>query len=101
MNRLKFYNTTVVDGTTELDFLDHSLSSFELKYDPSYYMMEDVDSIRPDLISYKMYGSVEYWWIILLINNIEDPMTELTTGTVIKIPNILDIYEFNKRYRVR
>jgi hypothetical protein len=29
------------------------------------------DGDRPDLISYRLYGSVDYWWTILLLNSIQ------------------------------
>lgn len=39
-------------------------------------------------ISYKVYKSPYSWWIILLANNIKNPITSLVPGTRIKIPKI-------------
>lgn len=39
-------------------------------------------------ISYKVYKSTAAWWIILLANNIKNPITSLVPGTRIKIPKI-------------
>lgn len=39
-------------------------------------------------ISYKIYNSPNVWWIILLANNINNPLTSLTPGTRIKVPKI-------------
>jgi hypothetical protein len=61
MNRTNFYNKLVVDGIEELDFLWNSLSEFEMQYRPEYYRVKSSDLLRPDIISYKCYGSVDYW----------------------------------------
>ena len=43
---------------------------------------------RPDLISYATYGSVNYWWLVCLANNIIDPFEDLYAGRQIKLPTI-------------
>jgi len=37
-------------------------------------------------ISYKAFNSPNLWWIILLANNIQNPLEPLVPGTLIKIP---------------
>lgn len=37
-------------------------------------------------ISFKTLKSPNLWWIILLANNIENPLKPLINGTIIKIP---------------
>ena len=39
------------------------------------------------LISYKMYNTIDLWWVILLANKISNPLEPLIAGTVLKIPN--------------
>lgn len=39
-------------------------------------------------ISYKAYNTPNVWWIILLANNIKNPITTLVPGTIIKIPKM-------------
>jgi hypothetical protein len=107
MKRTQFYTiqTITPSGATstvrELDYLWNSLSNFSLSYEPGYYRVKSIDLMRPDLISYKVYGTVQFWWIILLINNIENPFTGLVVGQILTIPNKLDIYEYQKTYRLR
>lgn len=103
MNRLNFYTAVTVDGTQELDFLWNSLTTFlnEMRYEPTYYRTSVVDSMRPDLISYKVYGSVQFWWVICLVNEIGDPFSEIEPGMVLTIPSKLDIINFQRKYRVR
>ena len=43
---------------------------------------------RPDLISYDVYGTTSYWWLVCASNNIIDPFEELKAGKTIKLPII-------------
>lgn len=52
----------------------------------TYYTVERQDERRLDLISYKYYRTVNYWWIILLANSIYDPFN-VRTGDVLRIPS--------------
>jgi len=92
MKRTRFYKKVTVDGVDELDFLYNNLSDFTFQYEPEYYRITDSDVPDPPLISYKAYGSVEFWWIILLVNEIE---------TILTIPHKLDIYNFQKKFKIR
>ena len=37
-------------------------------------------------LSFKFYNTYKLWWLICKFNNIKNPFTDLTVGTVIKIP---------------
>ena len=50
----------------------------------------------PDLISEEEYGSEQYWWVIMFINKIADPINDLVAGTEIAIPLLRDIEEFRQ-----
>jgi hypothetical protein len=43
---------------------------------------------RPDLLSYRLYGTVDYWWVLLVANNIVDPFEQLVAGKQIRVPII-------------
>ena len=101
MKRTVFYNKITHDGEEELDFLWNSLSGFEMKYTPVYYRVDDSDIPDPTLISYRVYGDVGFWWAILLVNGIENPLTELKSGMILTIPSKLDISDFQRQWRVR
>jgi len=47
---------------------------------------------RLDVISNNVYGTPTYWWVIALANNIIDSFAEIPVGTVIRIPQLLDLY---------
>ena len=101
MNRNNFFNIETVDDVNELDFLHNSLSEFTMQYPPAYYRVTGVDLMRPHLISDKFYDTVKFWWIIMLVNGISNPLTEMTAGMILKIPSRMDIYSFQKKFRVR
>ena len=94
IDRTLFYNIVTVNGTQEFDFLENSLSNFVMLYPVTYYEVNDSDIMRPDMISYRCYNSVDYWWIIMYVNQIQNPLTDLVSGTMLTIPNILDIIQF-------
>ena len=39
------------------------------------------------LISYKFYGTIEYWWLICKFNGVNDPTGFPVVGEVLKIPS--------------
>jgi hypothetical protein len=101
MNRSKFFQTVTVEGVQELDFLWNSLGKFTLSYEPSYYRTNSDDVARPDLISYKVYKTVKYWWLICIVNSINNPLIDIEEGMILKIPSIHDILNFYQNYALR
>jgi len=43
---------------------------------------------RPDLISNLWFDTPNYWWLILLVNNISDPLEGLNSGDKVFIPKL-------------
>jgi hypothetical protein len=101
MNRLLFYNIVTNNGVEELDYLYNNLTKFKMSYPAGYYMVKEDDLMRPDLISYKVYGTVKYWWLIMMVNGIGDIFSDLEVGLTLQIPNILDIFTFYKKWSLR
>jgi hypothetical protein len=105
MKRTDFYHRekTELNGVSyeELDFLNNTLSDFEFKHTPGHYRVVGTDLMRLDLIAYKVYEEVKFWWILALVNEINEPFSDLEEGQLLIIPSLLDIYEFQKKYRVR
>ncbi len=50
------------------------------------YIVTDADLGRADLISYRVYGTTELWWVALHYNNIQDSWT-LETGDRLRMPS--------------
>lgn len=100
MKRTNFYNKVTINGVEEYDHLDNNVSKLVLNYPVQYYRVQETDLIRPDLISYKLYGTEEYWWLLMVINGIEDIFHDMEVGQLLQIPNVYDIYNFYKKYSV-
>lgn len=97
-NRQNFYEPVLVDGVEERDIINNRLSDLPENYGPSFYRIQETDLQRPDIISKKLYGTSEYWWIILEYNpQIQDIWNDMIVGDIIKIPSRLDIMELLKR----
>lgn len=99
MDRLNLYNVVEVDGKQEYDYLSHDLNSFQVNYPVQLYIVTEDDLLRPDLISYKLYGSVQYWWVVCYMNDIDDVFKDLEVGMQLSIPHILDLLDFYKEYK--
>jgi hypothetical protein len=93
-SRVNFLHKNDVDGINENDLVTNVLNKSEFKRPRTYYTISKQDLNRPDLISLKTLNSMSYWWIIMKLNDIEDPLNELEIGQSIQIPNIRDVEEF-------
>lgn len=65
-------NFILKDITTSIKIYHEELQG---RYAWKPYYMKDEDSL--ELISYKFYGNVDYWWIIMITNNIVDYVNDL------------------------
>jgi len=101
MNRTKFYNKVTVNDVEQLDFMDNNLSSFTPTGGFGYYRTTIIDKKRPDIISFKNYGTVYYWWLICLHNRLNNPFFDTTIDLVLEIPSLIDIFSFLKDYKKR
>ena len=61
------------------------------------YVLEAGDVARPDLISYKFYGTTKFYWILMWINDILDPFEEMYPGMLLRIPTQIRLAQFDVR----
>ena len=80
----KYINTIINSKDMEIlsKKLDSDAYSFEIGYIPAGY------EHRPDKISNLYYNTPKYWWILMLVNNINDPFEGFYVNQKIIIPNI-------------
>jgi hypothetical protein len=97
-NRTNFYKTEVVDSITEKDLLTNTTKVFDNQVEYGFYSVTEQDLLRPDLIAFRFYGSVSYWWILMKANDIEDIWNDLYVGKILVIPSFNDI---DKYYETR
>lgn len=62
-----------------------------------YYIKDEEN--RPDLISYRIYGTTELWWLVLLYNDLVNN-GDVTIGKTIKYPSLSDLEALFHRIRV-
>lgn len=101
-----FYLNTELVVENRFDMAKY-LNYSEGCYDPfSSYLLDTIKDIdigykytiqgeetRPDYISFDIYGTTEYWWVILLYNNLMSA-DDLKTGMVISCPSLDSLDEF-------
>jgi len=86
-------------GSSVLYYTENKLLTFEIyKKDKKtnsfvagqnkFFVVTPGTEYRPDLLSLKAYGTVDFWWKILEANNIKD-IFEFKTGLNIMIPDVI------------
>jgi hypothetical protein len=67
-------------------FVTTNASDSLFEIDPKY-------NKRPDLLSYDLYGTPNYWWIFALRNmdTLVDPINDFLSGVIIYIPQLTSI----------
>lgn len=58
------------------------------------YTVTDADIGRIDLLAWRFYRDVTWWWIIARYNGLCNPLTDLVSGAVLKIPRKQFVLEF-------
>ena len=100
-DRLFFINT---EYTSPNRFDPAKLLEYSDNYDPlTSSFLNDLKSLpkfgtwivqaeekRSDVLSYKIYGDVQFWWVILFYNDLTDN-DDLVSGMTIKYPNLTDL----------
>jgi len=99
-----FFQDTIVDnnGVAVTDInrgLQNLFSQFNERADDftptERYFVNDIEEGYPDLIARKsLLGDQAYWWWILLLNRLENPMTDLKENWVYSINDSSQIENF-------
>lgn len=71
------------------------LDYYEAKYQDAFsavtpftsFQVTDTNDGRLDIISTKVYGTPDLWWVIALYNGIINPLVEVETGTYLRMPS--------------
>mgnify|MGYP003501153090 FL=1 len=98
-SRTNYLNKELVDDIAQYDMG----SFFQDGYDfgkCQYMFVRKQDECRPDILSYRAYGTANYWHFIMWFNSFMDPWNDLVEGQVIKYPPIQKVRDFFK-WRLR
>lgn len=66
-------------------FATYKKSTFSQSQDDKVAVIPNDMQYRPDLVSKKRYGTVDFWWKIMEVNNIKDIM-DFKAGRTIVLP---------------
>lgn len=86
----RFASNTVVYYTEKklLTFKTYKKTVLPLSDRDVYAVVTPGTEYRPDLVSQKVYGTVDFWWKILEANNIKD-IFDFKSGLNIRIPDAI------------
>lgn len=91
--RTYYLDKNLINGIEEYDLGSFDPKDFDFG-DDIYVMVTENDLCRPELISYKCYGTGDYWWFLMWYNGISDIWNDLAFGIVLKIPQLNKVREF-------
>ena len=86
-------NMFTIQDVLSIDWTKFNFTGTEVEY-----ILGEEDIKRPDILSYRIYGTVIYQDIIFILNNIGD-ILNTPSLTPIKIPKIEDLKAFIKKYK--
>ena len=92
--RTNFYKQETINNKLEYDLIKNYWDLFKIKRPLKYISITKEHIQRPDILSYSIYGDVNYWWIISKFNLIDDWWNDLQIGNNISVPDKKDIDDF-------
>lgn len=93
----KNFLDTVQTDVNQLDFLSFKWLDFKQSIknkNVDYFRITDEFVGRLDLVAHDFYGNVFLWWILALVNDVLDPINDISVGKVLIIPSIVDIENY-------
>ena len=74
MSYFNHFDRVQYNGQETVNILNSVIARYRAIRESSlYYYYTLLDGEMPEDVSYKMYGNVKYWWILVMINNVVDP----------------------------
>ena len=99
-NRTNFFSKFDVDSVLECDLILNNWEKFKIKRPTTFYkVIEDDCGAMPRILSLKLYGRVDWWFVIGKINGIEDWFNDLIPNQVLIVPDQLDISDWYMQIR--
>ena len=84
----RYRNNSVYSSEGEIFFETYDIPDLPKSVKDIYHQLKAGEEGRWDLISYKYYKSVNYWWLICIANDISDPFDAPLAGTIIRVPSL-------------
>lgn len=94
----KFNRDNYLKLNHDRDLISNNFSKYKFKYPTGIYKVIGSDIQRPDIISYKLFERIDYWWFIMKLNKIDDVWNELYPGLILRTPDIRDINDYTNTF---
>jgi hypothetical protein len=86
---------TLFDNTTFIEFIRKSMIYTPVAAEDQYYFTPAGKKNRPDLLSYELYGTPIFYWIILSDNNLVSPL-QMSANLTLRVPSLPNIVNDSK-----
>lgn len=86
---------TLFDNTTFIEFIRRDMIYTEVAPTDQYYFVPAGKKTRPDLLSYELYGTPIFYWVILADNNLVSPL-QMRTNLTLRVPGLANIVNNKK-----
>lgn len=85
--------TSIKDLFTKFDLILDYKNNIDLIL---RYTVKENETI--EMVSYELYESVEYWWLVALFNDIREPFNDWPLSNTQIITIAKDLYEYERKY---
>jgi hypothetical protein len=92
--RSDFLQTVTAYNVKEKDINNMQWDKFVINRPITYYRVSHADLQRPDLICQKIYNTMQYFWVLMKFNEIDDIWNDITEGDTIMCPSFFDIEQY-------
>jgi hypothetical protein len=82
----RYFSSVVYTDGGEKFFEFWDIPEIPIDSRDAYYKIGTGEVGRWDLISYRAYGTVLYWWLICVANGVRNPLIVIPAGDMIRIP---------------
>jgi len=92
MAKVDYKNSSPYSATQQTSWFLSNMTYRDIPRDGSdqIKILESRYENRPDLLSYDLYGTPNYWWVFMVVNpdKIKDPIYDFKPGMVIFTPTV-------------
>ncbi len=96
-SRTQYLQKVMVDGLLQYDLASFDADGYDFGKE-NFIVVRDIEECRPDLISLRAYGTMNYWWFIMWYNGITDIWNDLKRvpekPLILKYPDIEVVRDF-------
>lgn len=97
-SRADYLQKLVIDGVAQYDFGSFDPDDYDFGKE-NLLVVREQDVCRPDVLSYRAYGTMNYWWFLMWYNGICDIWNDLAASQVLRYPDINVVQDFLQKMK--